>query len=184
MQCRQRGVQHLARFQSGQSRRVDPHALGHLGQCQSLAFPDGFEPRQQPQNRRETLLIDGTGRPLADRFCRVLPANGFFLGPLLGGAFGLIVGFMVSLSRFGDVLAGFERMTSRSTAVPYLKLWWGSVCLVCIGGEEVAEWRHKMAGSGRKSRGVSVGPSRETQAANVLAYGSRLTVCFHTPMTL
>src|SRR2546422_6593838 len=80
------GVQHLAGFQAGQSRRVDAHALGDLGQRQSLAFAHGFEPRHQAQDRRETPPIDGAGQPLADRVRRVLAANRFFLGPLLGGA--------------------------------------------------------------------------------------------------
>jgi hypothetical protein len=46
---------------------------------------DDFEPRHHLQNRRETLLLDGAGRLLADRFRRVLPAKGFFPRPLFAG---------------------------------------------------------------------------------------------------
>ncbi len=41
VQGRERGVQHLARFQSRKSRRVAADALGDLRQRQSLAFSDG-----------------------------------------------------------------------------------------------------------------------------------------------
>jgi hypothetical protein len=89
VQRRQRGVEHLARFQTRQRRRIDPHALRHLRQGQSLAFPHRFEARQQPQNRRETLPINRASRPLVDRLRRVLSANRFFLAALLGAARGL-----------------------------------------------------------------------------------------------
>jgi hypothetical protein len=66
--------------------RVDVHPLRDLGQRQMLAFRHGLETRHELQNRRETLLIDGAPRPLADRAFRVLTTNRFLFGPLLGGA--------------------------------------------------------------------------------------------------
>lgn len=64
----QRGVEHLARFQTGQGRRVDPNPFGHLGQRQSLAFSNGLEPGHQAQDGREALQVAGwrtigVGRP-------------------------------------------------------------------------------------------------------------------------
>jgi hypothetical protein len=47
--------------------------------------------QQQAQDRGETLLIDSAGRPLTHRVRRVLLADRFFLGPLLGGSFSLRV---------------------------------------------------------------------------------------------
>src|SRR6266568_3619621 len=86
MQRRERGVQHLTCFQSGQGRRVDAHPLGDVGQRESLAFPYGLEPRHQGQNGRETLPIDCMGRPLPERIAGVMAPHRFFLCPLLGGS--------------------------------------------------------------------------------------------------
>ena len=88
VQSGERGVQGLAGFQPRQRRRIDSHPLRHLGQCQSLAFPCGFESNHQIENRGETLSTHDAGRTAANRVGQVLPADGGFLSPLFGGALG------------------------------------------------------------------------------------------------
>ena len=66
-------------LQVGLRRKVKPAAI--VGYSGMLTNTEGLE-----QHGREAPPIDGAGGPLANRTLGVLAANGFFLGPLLGGS--------------------------------------------------------------------------------------------------